>query len=31
MQKLDIRALWMGAVAGLIGGIPFGIMMGIWE
>lgn len=29
MQKLDIRALWTGAVAGLIGGIPFGIMMGM--
>jgi len=29
MQKLDIRALWTGAVAGLIGGVPFGIMMGM--
>lgn len=29
MQKLDVRALWLGAVAGLIGGIPFGIMMGM--
>lgn len=29
MQKLDVRALWTGAVAGLIGGIPFGIMMGM--
>lgn len=29
MQKLDGRALWMGALAGLIGGIPFGIMMGM--
>lgn len=28
-QKLDARALWLGAVAGLIGGIPFGIMMGM--
>jgi hypothetical protein len=28
-QKLDMRALWMGALAGLIGGIPFGIMMGM--
>ena len=28
-QKLDLRALWLGAVAGLIGGIPFGIMMGM--
>ena len=29
MQKLDVRALWVGAVAGLIGGVPFGIMMGM--
>lgn len=29
MQKLDMRALWMGAVAGIIGGIPFGMMMGM--
>lgn len=29
MQKLDVRALWVGAVAGIIGGIPFGIMMGM--
>ena len=29
MQKLDVRALWTGALAGLIGGIPFGIMMGM--
>jgi len=29
MHKLDVRALWTGAVAGLIGGIPFGIMMGM--
>ena len=28
-QKLDTRALWLGALAGLIGGIPFGIMMGM--
>ncbi len=28
-QKLDMRALWLGAVAGLIGGIPFGILMGM--
>jgi hypothetical protein len=28
-QKLDTRAFWMGALAGLIGGIPFGIMMGM--
>ena len=26
-QKSDVRALWLGAVAGLIGGVPFGIMM----
>jgi hypothetical protein len=29
VQKLDTRALWTGALAGLIGGIPFGIMMGM--
>ena len=29
MQKLDVRALWLGAVAGIIGGIPFGMMMGM--
>jgi uncharacterized membrane protein YagU involved in acid resistance len=29
MQKMDVSALWTGAVAGLIGGIPFGIMMGM--
>jgi hypothetical protein len=28
-QKLDTRALWLGALAGIIGGIPFGIMMGM--
>lgn len=28
-QKLDVRALWTGAVAGIIAGIPFGIMMGM--
>ena len=28
-QKMDTRALWLGAVAGIIGGIPFGIMMGM--
>jgi hypothetical protein len=28
-QKLDMRVLWLGAVAGIIGGIPFGILMGI--
>jgi len=27
IQKLDSRALTLGAVAGLIGGIPFGMMM----
>ena len=29
VQKLDTRALWMDALAGIIGGIPFGIMMGM--
>jgi uncharacterized membrane protein YagU involved in acid resistance len=28
-QKMDVRALWMGAIAGIIGGIPFGMMMGM--
>jgi len=28
-QKLDTRALWLGAVAGIIGGIPFGMLMGM--
>ena len=28
-QKLDTRALWTGALAGIIGGIPFGLMMGM--
>jgi uncharacterized membrane protein YagU involved in acid resistance len=28
-QKSDVRALWIGAVAGIIGGIPFGILMGM--
>ena len=28
-QKLDIRALWIGALAGIMGGIPFGILMGM--
>ncbi|MFO7526214.1 MAG: hypothetical protein R6W68_12250, partial [Ignavibacteriaceae bacterium] len=27
VQKLDSRALSLGAVAGLIGGIPFGMLM----
>jgi len=29
VQRLDVRALWVGVVAGILGGIPFGIMMGI--
>lgn len=29
MQRLDMRALRLGALAGLIGGVPFGIMMGM--
>ena len=29
VQKLDVRALWVGAVAGIIGGIPFGMLMGM--
>ena len=28
VQRSDNRAVWLGALAGLIGGIPFGIMMG---
>ena len=28
-QRSDTRALWLGALAGIIGGIPFGIMMGM--
>jgi hypothetical protein len=28
-QKSDTRALWLGALAGLIGGVPFGILMGM--
>ncbi|HKY54392.1 MAG TPA: hypothetical protein VJM08_08810 [Anaerolineales bacterium] len=28
-QILDSRTLWRGALAGIIGGIPFGIMMGM--
>lgn len=27
VQKLDVRALSLGAVAGIIGGIPFGMLM----
>ena len=29
VQKMDTRALTLGAIAGLIGGIPFGLMMGM--
>ncbi|MEW5941516.1 MAG: hypothetical protein AB1750_17770 [Chloroflexota bacterium] len=29
VQGLNFRALWTGALAGIIGGIPFGIMMGM--
>ena len=29
VQKLDVRALWVGAVAGIIGGVPFGMLMGM--
>jgi len=29
LQKLDVRALWVGAIAGIIGGIPFGMLMGM--
>lgn len=29
VPKLDTRILWTGALAGIIGGIPFGIMMGM--
>jgi uncharacterized membrane protein YagU involved in acid resistance len=28
-QSLDSRVLWTGALAGILGGIPFGIMMGM--
>lgn len=28
-QGLNSRDLWLGALAGIIGGIPFGIMMGM--
>jgi hypothetical protein len=28
-QRPEARALWTGALAGVIGGIPFGIMMGM--
>lgn len=28
-QGLNLRVLWTGALAGIIGGIPFGIMMGM--
>jgi hypothetical protein len=28
-QDLDVKALWVGALAGLIGGIPFGMLMGM--
>jgi uncharacterized membrane protein YagU involved in acid resistance len=28
-QRSDGRTLWVGAVAGIIGGIPFGILMGM--
>src|SRR5574341_2619656 len=29
VQKLNMRALWVGAIAGILGGIPFGILMGM--
>lgn len=28
-QRVESRALWTGALAGIIGGIPFGILMGM--
>ena len=28
-RKSDVHTLWLGALAGIIGGIPFGIMMGM--
>ncbi len=28
-QNLDVRSLWAGAIAGIIGGIPFGMLMGM--
>ena len=29
IQRTDARVWWMGALAGIIGGIPFGMMMGM--
>lgn len=29
IQKLNLRPLWLGAIAGILGGIPFGMLMGM--
>lgn len=29
LSKLNLRSIWLGAIAGIIGGIPFGMMMGM--
>ncbi|MBS4015784.1 MAG: hypothetical protein KGZ86_05065 [Candidatus Latescibacteria bacterium] len=29
LNKLNLRGLWLGAIAGIIGGIPFGMLMGM--
>ncbi|HEY3312800.1 MAG TPA: hypothetical protein VGK00_14250 [Anaerolineales bacterium] len=28
-SKLDLRSLWLGALSGILGGIPFGMLMGM--
>ncbi len=28
-SKLNARSIWLGAIAGIIGGIPFGMLMGM--
>jgi hypothetical protein len=29
LNKLNLRALWLGVIAGIVGGIPFGMLMGM--